>query len=312
MFHRFLLSLTVLLTPFAVRSEEKPKPVDPKAIQKFVEQLGSDDFDTRENAAKSLLDADEAALPALKEAKKSTDADVRQKAGELAATITVRVEERAEQKILAEVNREGLEKFIERLAKEKDFATEERWQGIAHLAAAIEKRAGEVADRSFRVTKLDLAKMTTLRAMPETDANTARLLLNSDTNSITGLYNCVVVSNGSIGRVGTFTNCIVIVKGDIDGFNIMRNCVVLCHGSIGRTRQIDSCVVLVTGSLNSTDTIHGSLIEINSVGRCTKSINSVYLNHTQSPAFTSTDDTCLQTKRGPLQMFNWTPPEPKK
>src|SRR5437899_2258678 len=122
MSQRFFLSLVVLIAPVVVRAEEKP--VDPKAIQQLVDQLGSDDFDTREIAVKRLLELDTAALPALKVAAKSSDAEVRQKAGELVTTITGRVEDRAVQKVLADLNAIGLEKFIERMAREKEFATE--------------------------------------------------------------------------------------------------------------------------------------------------------------------------------------------
>jgi hypothetical protein len=302
----------VLVVPLVARAEDKPQPPpDPKVIQQLVEQLGSDDFDTREKAGARLLELEEAAMPALKRAAEGSDAELRRSAGELLATITARVEDRAVQKMLVEVNREGLEKFVERMAKDKEFATEERWRTVGHLVLAIEKRATEVADRSFRVTKLDVGKMTTLQTPPENIVNTARIVLNNDPLSLTGLYNCVVISNGPLGRVGTFTNCVVIVNGDIEGFTIMRNCVVLCRGNIGRTRQIDSSIVLAT-ALSSADTIHGSLIEVGSVGRCWKSINSVYLNLGESPGSTSTDDQCIQTKRGPLHMFTWTAPPEKK
>jgi hypothetical protein len=313
MSRRHFLSLVVLTTPIAIRADDKPKtPVDPKVLRQLVDQLGSDDFDTRENASKRLLELDEGALPALKDGAKSTDAEVRQKAEELAATIAARVEERAIQKMFGELDRGGLEKFIDRMAKDKDFATEEHWLLVRTIATAIEKRATEVADRPFRVIKLDLVKMQTLRAMPETSANTARIVLNHDTNSVMGLYNCVVVSNGPLGRVGTLTNCILVVNGDMEGVTVMRNCVVLCRGNIGRTRQIDTSVVLATGNVSSADTIHASLIEVGSVGRCVKSINNVYLNMAQSPGFNSTDDQCRETKRGPLSMFRWTAPEPEK
>ncbi len=310
---RHFLSVVVLTAPLAIQADDKPKtPIDPKVLRQLVDQPGSDDFDTRENASKRLLELEEAALPALKDGAKSADAEVRQKAEEIATSITARVEERAIQKMLAEIDRGGLEKFIDRMAKDKDFATEEHWQLVRTIATAIEKRATEVADRPFRVVKLDLAKMPTLRAMPETSANTARILLNNDASSVMGLYNCVVVSNGPLGRVGTLTNCILVVNGDMEGCTIMRNCVVLCRGNIGRTRQIDSSVVLATGNVSSADTIHASLIEVGSVGRCVKSINNVYLNMAQSPGFNSTDDQCRETKRGPLPMFRWTAPEPEK
>jgi hypothetical protein len=311
---RHFLSLVVLTTPLAIRADDKPKtPIDPKVLRQLVDQLGSDDFDARENAAKRLLELDEVALPALKDGTKSTDAEVRQKAEELAAMIATRVEERAIQKMFAEIDRGGLEKFIDRMAKDKDFATEEHWLLVRTIATAIEKRATEVADRPFRVVTLDVAKMETLRTMPEKAANMARIVLNNDTSTVKeGLFNCILVSNGPVGRLERLNNCIVIVNGDIEGATVMRNCVVLCRGNIGRTRQIDTSVVLATGNVSSADTIHASLIEVGSVGRCVKSINNVYLNMAQSPGFNSTDDQCRETKRGPLPMFRWTAPEPEK
>jgi hypothetical protein len=309
----FLLSLVVLITPLAIHADDKPKPaIDPKVLRQLVNQLGSDDFETRENASKRLLELDETALPALKDGAKSTDAEVRQKAEELAATITARVEERAIQKMFAEIDRGGLERFIDRMAKDKDFATEEHWQQVRTIAMAIEKRATEIADRPFRVVKLDVAKMETLRVMPEKAANMARIVLNNDTGNVKeGLFNCILVSNGPVGRLEKLNNCIVIVNGDIEGCTVMRNCVVLCRGNIGRTRQIDTSVVLATGNVTSADTIHASLIEVGSVGRCVKSINNVYLNMAQSPGFNSTDDQCRETKRGPLPMFRWTAAQEK-
>jgi hypothetical protein len=308
MSRRYLLSLAVLIVPLTIWAEEKPKTqADPKVLRQLVDQLGSDDFDARERACKRLLELDEAALPALKEGAKSNDAELRQKAEELAATIAARVEERTIQKMFAEIERGGLEKFIDRLAKDKDFGTEERWQLVRTIGTAIEKRATVVADRPFRVVTLDVAKMETLRAMPDKAANMARIVLNNDTSNVReGLFNCILVSNGSVGRLEKLNNCIVIVNGDIEGATVMRNCVVLCRGSIGRTRQIDTSVVLAAGNVSSADTIHASLIEVGSVGRCVKSINNVYLNMAQSPGFNSTDDQCRETKRGPLGMFRWT------
>jgi hypothetical protein len=310
---RLFLSLVVLITPLRMWAEEKPKPpADPKAIRKLVEQLGSDDFDTRDQAVKRLLELDETALPALKEAANGNDAEVRRLAEELAATIAARVEERARQKALADVNALTLEKFIERMTKEKEYATDAQWQIVARLVGAIEKRASEVADRPVHLPKLDFAKMNELRAMPATASNMARLLLDNDNSRGMALANCVVISNGPLGHVNTFNHCVVIVNGDLDGFTVMRNSVVLCRGKIGRVTQIDSSVILATGELSGARTINRSLIETASVGRCTQSLNNVYLNLAESPGINSTDDQCLKTTRGPLQLFRWTAPVPEK
>jgi hypothetical protein len=55
-------------------------PLDPKQIQNLIRYLGADDFGTREKASQALVDAGKAALPALREALESNDAEVRQRA----------------------------------------------------------------------------------------------------------------------------------------------------------------------------------------------------------------------------------------
>ncbi len=141
MFQRFFLSLTVLLAPFAVRSEEKPKPVDPKAIQKFVEQLGSDDFDTRENAVKSLLEADEA-LPLLKTALKSSDAEVRRRAMELIHILTPLAAVRGD---IEEISRNGLNAFLD-----SKHDQETTWKALAGIGKLVMKRTCAYRRTFFR------------------------------------------------------------------------------------------------------------------------------------------------------------------
>ena len=58
----------------------KTSPADAKQIQQFIQDLGSDDFGTREKATRALSEAGKAALPALREALQNNDAEIRQRA----------------------------------------------------------------------------------------------------------------------------------------------------------------------------------------------------------------------------------------
>jgi WD40 repeat protein len=79
-----LLALTVAMVR-AAAPDDKP---DAAAIAKWIERLGDDDFDKREEAAKKLEAAGEAALPALREAAESNaDAEVRAAARKIARAI---------------------------------------------------------------------------------------------------------------------------------------------------------------------------------------------------------------------------------
>ena len=80
-----LTSFAALVLPFAAFSDAPdPKP-DAAVIARWIERLGDDDFDKREEASQKLEAAGEAALPALHEAaEKHADAEVRARAGKIA------------------------------------------------------------------------------------------------------------------------------------------------------------------------------------------------------------------------------------
>src|SRR5262249_2872619 len=68
------------------------EPPDAKTIDKLVERLGSEDFTDREKAATDLDACGAAALPALRKAAESKDAEISKRSAELVAKIEKRVE----------------------------------------------------------------------------------------------------------------------------------------------------------------------------------------------------------------------------
>jgi hypothetical protein len=72
-----LLSAAVLIFP---DEPSNTTSLDANQIKKLIQELGSDDFKVREKASKTLSETGRAALPALREALQSTDAEVRQRA----------------------------------------------------------------------------------------------------------------------------------------------------------------------------------------------------------------------------------------
>ncbi len=82
-------SALFLSVAFLISSDDpsKPSPLDAKQIQKLIRDLGSDDFGIREKATRTLSDAGQEALAALREALQSNDAEVRQRARRIMDTI---------------------------------------------------------------------------------------------------------------------------------------------------------------------------------------------------------------------------------
>src|SRR5438552_7434041 len=92
-----LLPLCVLLacaTGFGAADEKPAFKLDPVAVRKLVEQLGSNDFTTRQRAMQQLSKLEEAP-EALREATKSNDLEVRRRAQTAVDVITARAENKA-------------------------------------------------------------------------------------------------------------------------------------------------------------------------------------------------------------------------
>jgi len=73
-------------------AKSKPKNVSPEEIQKLVKELGHDNFHVREAATNRLAEIGRPAVPALREALRSSDAEVRQRAQRILEGILTSVE----------------------------------------------------------------------------------------------------------------------------------------------------------------------------------------------------------------------------
>jgi gas vesicle protein len=74
-----VLFLTTSIS-FPLDEPTKAAAADAKQLKKLIHELGSDDFSVREKATQGLTDIGRTALPALREALQSADAEVRQRA----------------------------------------------------------------------------------------------------------------------------------------------------------------------------------------------------------------------------------------
>src|SRR5262245_54593788 len=91
-----------------------------EAIERLIQQLGDLDFDKREEASRKLIEIGNAALRALERARKSDDLEIRGRAGALARAIQDRMKERATDEFFANVNRETVDRFVDRLTLSKE------------------------------------------------------------------------------------------------------------------------------------------------------------------------------------------------
>jgi HEAT repeat protein len=67
----------------AIRADESKSMASSKDVNRLIDQLGSDRFEDREQATQQLSQLGKSALPGLKEATNSPDAEVRRRAQQL-------------------------------------------------------------------------------------------------------------------------------------------------------------------------------------------------------------------------------------
>ena len=98
-----LLVLAIVLRPLPSLTAA----TDADEIARHIKQLGSDDYDERETASNALASIGDPALPALRDATKSTDAEVKRRAGELVSLLNGRAADRARGPFFALVAKVG-------------------------------------------------------------------------------------------------------------------------------------------------------------------------------------------------------------
>lgn len=305
-----LLVAAVFLSGYpAARGAEEKAPADQREIQRLVEQLGNDDFATREKATRQLLDRGEAVLPALQQALQSPDLEVRRRAERITGEIKAKAEERAIQLLLAEVNQVGLDQFITRMVKEEGFATDERWRVVMKLAQAMAVRASEFGGGGgWLAPGMDVAKLKRAGERQGANYREARVLVNGLRSATTSVERCIFLSSGPVGNITHLCDSVVLVNGDIGYCTSIENCIVFCRGNIGGATGVTGSVILATGRLESATGIEGSLLQLGGVGPCTRSRNNVYLNLSNSTAVHTEGDRSVPTERGPLQMLRFSAP----
>jgi hypothetical protein len=292
-----LLTLAAFLSgacraPAQAPAATKDAPAPREEIDKLIEQLGSDRFEAREEASRKLLALGEASLPALEKARRAADAEVRRRADRLAAVIGRLRQERLVRRLVADVNKGGIDQFIDHMVMRPGLATEQRWRQAEVLARAITLRASELAGRPF----------------PAPRTRSRSLLQGRDGNG-TSMRDCLCVCQGSIQYVTGLTNVILFINGDMKGCISVDNCVILCNGSIDRVASARNSVLVATGDFASPTDADNTFFQVKTLGEHARSHDNVYLNHWAVLATVSRNNNqFIRTERGPLQLFSFFDP----
>src|SRR5262249_17811436 len=152
---------------------------DPAAVRKLIDDLKSDDFETRDKAARELAKLEE--VPdALREATKSSDAEGRRLAESAVEAIKARAEQKACKPMVADLQKVEVDRFVQRMVTDKDFAGDKQWEVVQKLTKAVTAKANEQGGKKFTVPDPDMKSLPMQRgaAPNEIAYRGQRILLN--------------------------------------------------------------------------------------------------------------------------------------
>jgi hypothetical protein len=273
--------------------------IDGVAIQRLIDRLDDPDFDTRDQATRKLLEIGKDALPALEEARNSDRLEVRNRADMLAVQITGRLKEKSVQEAFAIVNREGIDRFIDRLALAKEAPKDEDWDAVVQLADALAFQASKVGARNWSPPKLSYKDFKTIRdCASQTEFTRKRLALDGAKGDILSIKESILVSSGSIDAE-SFENSIVLVNGEIDGAASFRNCIVVCDGKTTMCAIHDS-IIIAAGEIEHCTIAKNTFFQVRSIGTHCTANGNVYVNCSAKKIASAKDNSVIDSDNGPL------------
>lgn len=277
----------------AAGEKQSAVKADPAVIAKLIGQLASDDYQTREKASRRLAELD--GVPdALRRAAHDSDREVARRAQAAITIITNRVEERAFQAMLRDLNKVELDRFVRRMVTDKDFAGEKQWKIIQVLAKAVTAEANKSAGRPYKVPDFAVDKMP-------------HVLVSAGSNNRAAGNRSVVLSAGTLPRITSISNSLVIVDGDCAGATGIDNSLLIVRGNVGRVTAVQNSILLATGNWVGATVCNDSFVQVNNYQiRFTGSKDSVLIN-TMVYTTGNTNSRVLKTDKGPLQLVKFSP-----
>jgi hypothetical protein len=289
-------------------ADEKPaaKP-DPAVVRMLIDDLKSDDFETRDRATKELSKLEE--VPdALREATKSNDAEVRRLAESAIETIKSRAEERAFKALVADLQNVEVDAFVRRMVTDKDFAGDKQWDVVQKVTKAVTAKSNELGGKKFKVPDPDMKSLPLQRGAVANEIvyGKQRLLLNDPKARVVSASGCVILSAGPTPRVTELSHSVVIVDGDFTGCTCLDNCLLIVRGDVGRINIITNSVILATGEFKGATACSDSFVQVgNPHLRFTGAKNNVYVKTAVTDTGEDKTSRVLDTDRGPLQLLKF-------
>jgi hypothetical protein len=276
------LGLTAARALEGADAGDTPAPADRAQIDHWKRQLGDNDFDTREAAARELKSHEEA-RPFLRATLKSPDAELRKRAADILAALDRKRAPRELDKALDLAQDGRIDEAVERLVRWQGADDGRKgWDAVYRLAS----KAAEKVDRDYAAdAHLDLKRFPrrsspapfdilagkpTEVALPYTELrdNKSHLIRGqavdlSDVKAPCGL--CIFAASRSL-RLPIYDagNSVIVCGGDVDASQ-MSNSIVICDGDFTAHLKLFNCIVIANGKATCPGLTSGAFISAREV-----------------------------------------------
>jgi PDZ domain len=226
-------------------SERKETPAE------LINQLGSADAQTREEAIRRLL-ARRDALPALEEAMRSNDAAVRQRVAPVLEEARARLAKAAVRRAVRLGKGGEADQLVEHLVFLGEKGDADCWRAAVGLADALAKAASKEANQEFRLPDPDIVE-SPLLSTPALKEDLIKIHDHRIVTETADVQNSVgsafLVSRGATTVPKMVSHSIIFSNGDLKVGTFIARSIIFCDGDVEVGTFVDKSVVVATGSV---------------------------------------------------------------
>ena len=186
----------------------------------------------------------EEALPALRKAAKSPDAEIRLRATRLIEDWSEKLTKEELKNLLARCKNGEVDRFIMQMARTKEAVNDEHWQGVIDLAEAVLKKSGFKAENHSIPYREMMKYSAKTRELHPGVLVVASRLVTDKVNIQAHILNAAVVCDGPVNTGTHIVNGILLANGDTQIGSHVVGGLIICDGNVEiRSHVIDSVIV---------------------------------------------------------------------
>jgi PDZ domain-containing protein len=217
-------------------------------LQALVQQLGSQDVQTRDKASQKLLKAGGEALPLLEKAMRSQDPETRRHVQVVYEQLTRRLQEEATQRLFAKVMQHGLDQCVDQLVRNKRLAREADWALLGQIAqVAAQKGTPKGRDKLLGAEYLKLSLVFSDEVKEESLLRGTRVVTSAVS---TGQHpsRTFIVCNGPV-ESGAISRSVILAVGNVKVRRAIVDCIIVSAGDVNLTGNVWNSVIIARGSV---------------------------------------------------------------